>query len=345
VICSFTTARASRSLRALVAVLAASPVFGSTRLAMGEEALADVPLPQAPAPAPSASSGDQNDEALARARGVAALAAPLFNAGHYAAALAEYTRAYEILAGHPRQYWVLHNLAACNERLFRYDLAVELYEEYLRRAPPTESDRAEVSAILETLRSLLATLVVESSVTGEVWLDDRRLGVAPGKWRVPAGHHIVEVRADRHESQRREVQLNAGQVKTDRFQLQLLSTYAGPSPGYFWAAVGLTGAATVTGATAGFMALNARQQGVQQAELHLDTSEHAERTRRLALASDIGFGAAVVFGATATVLYFVTDWPKSGSPAGPGHEPSAQRSLSVALGGPALLGANLRGKF
>jgi tetratricopeptide (TPR) repeat protein len=334
------------ALRMLTLALSASLALGMTRLASAQQPESIQPNPSVSSTAPSepAPSAEQ-DEPLARARAAVAVAEPLFKEGHYAAALAEYTRAYEILVGHPRQYWVLHNLAACNERLFRYDLAVELYEEYLRRAPPTENDRERVSAVLETLRSLLATLVVESSVAGEVWLDDRRLGAAPGKWRVPAGRHIVEVRAERHESQRREVQLNAGQVQVDRFQLQLLSTYAGPPTGYFWAAVGLTTAATVAGATAGFMALNARQQGVQQAELHVDTSDQAERTRHLAMGSDIGFGAAVVFGATATVLYFVTDWPKSDNAGASGHEPSAQRSLSVALAAPGGFGATLRGEF
>ena len=332
-------------LRALAVLLPASLAFGPTRLAGAEEPAASVSSAEASSPAPSADTGNEVDQPLVRARAVAAVAEPLFTAGHYAAALAEYTRAYQILAGHPRQYWVLHNLAACNERLFRYDVAVELYEEYLRRAPPTEEDRKEVSAIVATLRSLLATLIVESSVAGEVWLDDRRLGTAPGKWRVPAGRHIVEVRAERYESLRREVQLNAGQVTVDRFQLHSLSTYTGPPSGYFWAAVALTSAATVAGASAGLMALNARQQGLRQAELHLDTSDQAEKTRHLAMASDIGFGAAVVFGATATVLYFITDWPKPGNPARRRPEPSAQRSLGVALNASGGFGATLRGKF
>ncbi|HEX2669832.1 MAG TPA: tetratricopeptide repeat protein, partial [Polyangiaceae bacterium] len=200
-----------------------------------------MPSPDVSLPTPEAAA-PPIDEALARARATVAIAEPLFLAGHYAAALAEYSRAYELLAGHPRQYWVLHNLAACNERLFRYDLAVELYEEYLRRAPATEDDRREVEAILGTLRSLLATLVIESPVAGSVWLDDRQLGASPGRWRVPAGRHIVEVRAERYESARREVQLNPGQIQVERFEMQLL--YHGPPRGYFWAAVGLTGAAT-----------------------------------------------------------------------------------------------------
>jgi len=317
----------------------------ATRLASAQESEPAAPSPRVQSSTTFEGSPSESDETLTRARAVVAVAEPLFMAGHYAAALAEYSRAYQILDGHPRQYWVLYNMAACNERLFRYDLAVEQYEEYLRRAPASEPDRTEVSTILRTLRSLLATLVVESSVAGEVWLDDRRLGAAPGKWRVPAGRHIVEVRAQHYESQRREVQLNAGQQQVGRFELQRLSTSTGPPPAYFWVAVGLTGVATVVGTSAGLMALNAHEQGRERAALYLDTAAEAERTRHLALASDVGFGAAVLFGATATVLYFVTDWPKPEGHARPAREPNSRRSLSVALAAPGGWGATLRGQF
>jgi predicted DNA-binding protein YlxM (UPF0122 family) len=116
-------------------------------------------------------------------------------------------------------------------------------------------------AIVRTLRSLLATLVIDAPVSGEVWLDDRQLGTAPDRWLVPSGRHIVEVRANRHESQRREVQLVAGQARSESLELQRFSTYAGPGQGYFWAATSLTAAATVAGATFGLQALSARVTG------------------------------------------------------------------------------------
>ena len=320
-------------------------LLGTVRLARAEAPPSAPANPVIEAPVAPEPSNAELDEALARARTVVAVAEPLFLAEQYPAALAEYTRAYQILAGHPRQYWVLHNLAACNERMFRYDVAVELYEEYLRRAPPTEEDRKEVSAVLRTLRSLLATLVVESSVAGEVWLDDRRLGAAPGKWRVAAGRHIVELRAHSYEAQRKELQLSAGQVAKERFELQRLSMNAGPPPAYFWGAVVLTGVATLVGTSSGLNALNARNQGRQKAALYLDTQAEGERTRRWALASDIGFGAAALFGATATVLFFVTDWSKSGGPGRRAREPSAPRSVTVTLSTPGGIGASLVGQF
>ena len=350
--CSRAGARPQRSLQLLAIASSACLSVGATRLASAQEPKpappsAEVPPPSAEVPPPSAveAPNNEHDEPLIRARAIAAMAEGLFLAGHYAAALAEYSRAYRVLAGHPRQYWVLHNLAACNERMFRYDVAVELYEEYLRRAPATEDDRKEVSAILGTLRSLLATLTVESSVAGEVWLDDRRLGAAPGTWRVPAGRHIVEVRANHYESARREVQLDAGQRTVDRFEPQRLSVNAGSPPTYFWIATGLTGVAVAVGATAGLKALSAREQGRRQAALYLDTEHDGERTRRWALTSDIGFGAAALFGATATVLYFVTDWQKPGGPERRAREPGISRSVGIAIAAPGGFGASLVGRF
>lgn len=293
----------------------------------------------------SPTNGEEQDDRLARARTIVAAADHLFVAGHYAAALAEYTRAYEILEGHPRQYWVLHNLAACNERLFRYDMAIELYQQYLNRAPSTEDDRDEVSAIIKTLRSLLATLVVESGVSGDVWLDDRRLGAAPGRWLVPTGRHTVEIRAQLYEAQRREIQLAPGEVQAVHFELQKLSAFAGPGRGYFWASAGLAGIAAITGAACGFAALNDRQQGLREAELHLDTRAEAGRTRQWATAADVGFGTAILFGATAAVLYFVTDWSDAQPSDPPGGRSSPRSSHRMALGSLGGPGTTFRVEF
>jgi hypothetical protein len=122
----------------------------------------------------------------------------------------------------------------------------------------------------------------------------------------------VEFRAALYESERREIEFGASRFMTLRFEPRRLSTYRGPGKGYFWAAVGATGAAAITGAALGAMALSARDSGRERAERYLDTRDDAQRTRTLALAADAGFGAALVFGATAAVLYFVTDWsPRS----------------------------------
>jgi len=265
------------------------------------------------------------DEQLEKARAIAMQAERLFDAGHFAASLATYTRAYDALTGHPRQYFLLYNLAACHERLFHYDLALAFYEQYLARAPETEPDRAQVAAIMQMLRGLMGTLVVESSVPAAIWVDDRKLGTAPGRWSLPGGRHVVEARAALHESSRQEVQLAAGEVLEIRFAPQRLSTNTGPRPGYFWATAAFTGAAVASGTVFGVLALSARQDGRARADYYLDAQTEAERTRRYALAADIGFGSAALLGATATLLYFITDWTPEP------HPPSKSRGSSAAI--------------
>jgi tetratricopeptide (TPR) repeat protein len=310
-----------------IAVLVALVCFRSREACGGE--------PELPEPLVPTVSADRASEQLARARGIVATAESLFVAGHYEAALAEYTRAYEVLRGHPRQYWVLHNLAACNERLFRYDLALSLYEEYLSRAPVTEEDRSGVVAVTKTLRSLLGTLVVESTTPAELWVDDRLLGTAPGRWLVPNGRHLVELRAAMYEPQRFEVQLGARQTQTLRVNLQKLSTYRGPPTTYFWVATAASGVALAAGATLGVMAVRSHEEGSEINSLHLETAQHSERTRQLALAADACFGAALLFGATATVLYFVTDWSDQRKPARSGRNSRGVAQVALAPNGAA----------
>ena len=113
------------------------------------------------------------------------------------------------------------------------------------------------------------------------------------------------------ESQQREVQLGAGQRLQLRFELERLSANTGPRPAYFWAATTLTGAALVTGTVFGALALSAREDGRERAGYYLDSQAEADRTRNYALAADIGFGGAALLGASAAVLYFITDWPSA----------------------------------
>jgi tetratricopeptide (TPR) repeat protein len=299
-----------------------------------------VAAPLAAEEVPPSDPPPRADLQLESARAIVARAERLFDAAHFQAALAEYTRAHEVLTGHPRQYFVLYNLAACHERLFQYDIALGFYEEYLRRAPETEPDRRQVAAIMSTLRALLGTLVVQSSVPASIWVDDRRLGTSPGRWLVPAGRHVVEARAELRESQRREVQLGAGQTFQLRVELERLSTNTGPRPGYFWTATALTGAALVTGSVFGVLALSAHEDGQDRAQYNLDTQAEADRTRNYALAADIGFGSAALLGASATVLYFMTDWSSEGraksSPRAAGRE-STRFSLVSSHGSAAAL--------
>lgn len=130
---------------------------------------------------------------------------------------------------------------------------------------------------------------------------------------VPAGRHVVELRARLHQATRREVQVVPQRTYALHFELSSLSDYRGLSPVYFWSAAGLTAAALVTGAVFGLQALDARATGGARAaetmQLRTAAAERSERAiRDRALAADVAFGSAALLAAGSTLLLFMTDW-------------------------------------
>jgi hypothetical protein len=267
----------------------------------------------------------------ARAREVVVRAEALFSAGNYEAAWSDFVEAHRLLEGHPRRYVVRHNMAVCQERLFRYDLALRLYEQYLEEGGPDAEDRGAVVAVLATLRGLLGALIIDANVQAEIWIDDRRVADAPARVSVPAGRHVVELRSSLHQAARREVQVVPQRTYALRFELSRLSDYRGLSPVYFWSAAGLTAAALVTGAVFGLQALDARDTGEAHAsesmQLRTAAAERSERAiAEYALAADVAFGAAALLAAGSTLLLFMTDW--SEGPPERAAAPSARLALS-----------------
>jgi hypothetical protein len=165
----------------------------------GEAASAEVPsVAVAEGPSP-----EQEEEARTRFRQGLVLA----RGGDCDAALAEFEASYRLVA-RPN---TLFNMAQCEERLHRYDLAVQQYQHYLDTAPPEAEDRDTVMATLESLRGLLGTIHVEVNTPSDVWLGDRIVGVAPGDVLVPGGRHALELRASGYLPERREVEVAARQ--------------------------------------------------------------------------------------------------------------------------------------
>jgi len=289
---------------------------------------------QPASPLPSVAAQPE-DARVAQARSIVARGEELFARGNYDAALSEFARAYRLLEGHPHQYRVLHNQAVCHERMFRYDLALPLYEQYLARAPLDESDRAVVEAVVRTLRGLLVPVEITSNVEAELWIDDRHMGRAPGKVLVPAGRHVVELRSSLYEPARAELNFAAGERPRLRLELQRLSNYSGLQPAYFWTGLGLSAAALFTGSVFGARALTASDHGKYRAEQqHVEASAQADQAGDLAGAADVFFITAAVLAATTTVLFFVTDWQET-----PPEPAPAGRALRTPRARPLGLGA------
>jgi tetratricopeptide (TPR) repeat protein len=234
----------------------------------------------------------------------------------YDAALAEYERAYEVVGDHPFRYSILFNIGKAHEKRFRYDLALEYYRRYLDEGGPEAEDRPTVEATISALEGLLATIVVQVNVPeAEVWVDDRRVGTAPGEVLVPGGRHTVELRAEGYTAAQQEIQLPARARETLTFELvELAEEYTGISPAFFWTAVSLSAASLTVGAVFGFLTLNKRSQADEINDDPIDMLEGGRLEQiqgdiqDLALVADIFFGGALLFGGGAVVLALLTDW-------------------------------------
>lgn len=238
----------------------------------------------------------------------------LFTNGSYNAALAEFGAVYEILEGHGQRHVVLLDVGQCHLRLGRFDLALRYYRRFLLEAPADASERAVVEADITRLEASLATLSVSSNVpNAEVWIDHRHIGTAPGEVLVPAGSHLIELRAPGHLSARREVQLAGRErVSLPPFQLEVVAPGRGLPPVIFWSTAGAaSGLAAVAGAV-GISALSARSevQALQADPQRRFTvlQDDLDRVQSRAVVADVLFGSAALVAVGAGVLYVLTDW-------------------------------------
>ena len=258
------------------------------------------------------------DEARARFRQGLVLA----RGGDCVAALAELETSYRLL---PRPN-TLFNMAQCEERLHRYDLAIEQYERYLALAPDDAEDRDTVLATLASLRALLGTIHVEVNTAAEVWLGDRIVGTAPGDVLVPGGRHALELRASGWLSERREVEVAARQriglavtltsavthVEMTTIEETRITVERPPVPlAVFLTSAVLTGLAGLGGLAAGSWALTEHDRiAAMDARLTRDGSG----VRDAAVAADVLFGTAGALAVGTVVLALLTDFGGGPSP-------------------------------
>jgi len=267
-------------------------------------------------------------------------ATELFERGDFESALAEFRQIYELMEGHPNQSFVLFNMGLTQEELFRYDEALATYRRFLEEAPRPAPREDEVRAAMERLIPRLATVNITTNVpAAEVWVDERRVGTAPGSVSVTGGRHVIELRAQGYNPARTDLQAAA---RTEvPLRLELDRSFSGVSPAFF-----VTGAALTVGALGvglGFAAAALAEHGDLSGQLGSDEEFEVTRARiaameQNALIADVMLGAAGVLGIATVVLAFVTDW---------GNEPPAEEaSLRVApFAAPTAAGLTVEGSF
>lgn len=237
-------------------------------------------------------------------------AAAFAEAGNCEGAIVEFEASYRMV---PRAS-SLYNIAQCHEQLTRYDLAIQYYERYLQEAPADAEDRPSVEAALRTLRNLLGTVHVASNVPAQVWIDDRLVGDAPGDVLVPAGRHVLELRADQYLPARTEIQV-AGreEVEVDLTLSKARTTVhiteeSGLDPIVFWSGVTATAVAGVVGGVFGIVALSKQSKGGELGLYDPERAQLEDEMKSAARNADILFAVTGVLGVATVVVGFLTDW-------------------------------------
>ena len=156
----------------------------------------------------------QSDDTVREARAHFERGLEFFNESRYDAALAEFTRAYELAPAPP----VLYNVARVHEALGNAVQAADAYEQYMSEsARMPASRRAEVERALERQRARIAHLTVSTNVEGAtVSIDGVDVATAPlaEPLRLSAGEHTIGARAAGYDSTRRAVRLAGGDRRT-----------------------------------------------------------------------------------------------------------------------------------
>jgi len=281
-----------------------------------------------PAPAPEP-EGDP--VAVEQARQHFRQAVAFAEAGDCGAAIVEFEAAYALV---PRPN-ALYNIAQCEERLFRYDLAIRFYERYLQEAPADAPDRPAVNAALSTLRNLLGIVTVHSNVPAEVWVDDRLAGAAPGEVLLPSGGHSLELRAKGYIPARTEVRLVGRQRIELTLELEKAQTTVrvtettGLDPTLFWIGTGATAVTAVIGVVFAGRVVSLQEDALELPEQDPERSERREDVEDAELTADIFFASAALLAVGTTIVAFVTDWDGE-KPPPPGIETGTTARLRVA---------------
>jgi tetratricopeptide (TPR) repeat protein len=238
----------------------------------------------------------------------------LFARGDYDAALAEFEAAYETIGEHPSRFLVLYNIGQCHERRFRYDVALAYYRRYLEGGGRTVEGHDAVEENVRVLEGLLSRVEVSTSAVGaEAFVDGRSVGAVPGEILVPAGLHVISVRAEGYVPAERELEVPAsGRIDLALEPTRLSDEYHGISPAFALSAAGLALVGLGVGIGLGVAAVNERagidRQLADPVARWSVTDASFDGVRSLALSADLFYAGAAVFALTAVILGILTDW-------------------------------------
>jgi hypothetical protein len=191
----------------------------------------------------------------------------LYEERNYAGALAEFQAAYNT-APAPT---ILYNIGLTYRALYRYPDAIQALQRYLVEGTSdgqlTPQRREQLQRFIEEMKSLLAPITLLVTPPGaRVNIDGRETNLpADGKIELAAGSHKIEVAADGHEPQQREITVVAGEAARVEMQLR---------------AIPRTGKVRVTASVPGTrIFVDGSDRGPSPLELELDVGGHQLEAR------------------------------------------------------------------
>ncbi len=247
----------------------------------------------------------------------------LYQESNYDGALAEFTRAYELVPN----YRILYNLGQTHAERHDYVAAVKLFDDYLEQGgsdvpgPRRQATERERASLVERI----ATLQIESNIDGaELFVDGQSQGVGSRSRAIALNPGLSELRLQKrgYEPVTRRLNLAGGDSLSVELSLEPAAALEAPAGGALarssaqavapsrtglWVS-GIT-AGLLTGATVTFavLATNAnRELDAELRQLQTDprsTDETRSRVRTYAALTD-GFGVASAL-AVGSVIYFL----------------------------------------
>jgi len=247
----------------------------------------------------------------------------LYEEGQYEQAAIAFARAYELKPS----FRLLFNIGQAESELKHYARALEAFTRYLAeggdQVPP---DRVTtVKSEIERLNALVGMIIVECQVDGaRVLLDNESKGETPlaGPIFVDIGKHEVVVKQGQDELLREVVRVAGGQRVTLEVEAgdgepgTTSDTDGSPVPEepdgggrvWTWIALGIGGAAGITGAAIGGAAMSKRADlEVSCVDNHCPPSKEGESDtiETMNLTADVLFGLAAAGIVTGVILFFV----------------------------------------
>ena len=258
--------------------------------------------------------------------------AELYKEGSFDAALAEFSRAYELAPN----YRILYNIAQVQLERHDYAAALKCFEDYLRQGGSDLSPerREQVEAEVRALRNRVSELTITSNVAGaELSIDGAPAGVLPldGPVIVSAGVRRLSLRKAGYPPSERTINVVGGdktQIRLDIDKAPAGAVAASPAPGPaqessvrssntgIWIGVATTAALAGTAVVFGVLASKADDDLDEELQAFPGNPQEIDDTRsKLKLYAGLtdGFiaGAAVSALVTTSLVLFRSSGEKS----------------------------------